>query len=106
MAYIRNQNVVDIPTLAKTIPPNPLLGYPGTSTAPASTAKSSKGSSTQSTLRHQALLRDQRCLVTGAASTQLEACHLMNTIRINDSNRMEKEPLKDRVVCVLSLPTF
>jgi len=106
MACIRDKNVVDIPTLAKTIPPNPLLGYAGSGTAPASAASgSSKGSSTQSTLRHRVLLYDQRCFVTGAVSNQLEACHLINAIRMDKSNRTTKKPLKDQVVSISSFPT-
>ena len=105
MACIRDKNVVDIPALAKTIPPNPLLGYSGIRTAPASAPKSSKGSTTQSTLRHRVLLYDQRCLLTGAVSNQLEACHLINAIRMDKSNRATKEPLKDLVVSISSFPT-
>ncbi|KAF9647201.1 hypothetical protein BDM02DRAFT_2747636 [Thelephora ganbajun] len=102
MAYVRDQTV-DIPPVSKKIPPNPLLGYNRTHTATASSAKSSRVSATQSTLTHRVLLYDQRCLVTGAVSTQLQACHLINTIRMNNSNREIKAPLKDEVVRSLSL---
>ena len=99
MALIRAGYIVDIPDVSKDVPPNPLLGYNGLRTAPASSAGSSF-SVTQSTLAHRVLLNDQRCLITGAVSNQLQACHLINTIRINESNRAEKLPLKQEVVRV------
>ena len=105
MAYLQGQ-VVNIPPLATKIPDNPLLGYPGARTAPASTAKSSRtsqASGTQSTIRHRVLLYDQRCFLTGAVSIQLEACHLVNAIRMNAGNRAEKEPKKKQVVRIPSL---
>ena len=46
----------------------------------------------QSILKHQVRLYDHRCLVTGAVSTQLRACRLVDTICTKESNR-EKELL-------------
>lgn len=97
MAYIRDTNIVDIPPVSQGIPTNPLLGYDGRSTAPPSPTTSTFGT-TQSTLTHKLLLRDQRCLVTGAVSAQLKACHLINTVRIDKSNQEEKLALKKEVV--------
>jgi len=97
MAYIRDTNIVDIPPVSQGIPPNPLLGYDGCNTAPPSPATSTSGT-IQSTLTHKLLLRDQRCLVTGAVSTQLKACYLINAIHIGKSNREEKLALKKEVV--------
>ncbi len=97
MAHIRDGYIVDIPPVSKNLPPNPLLGYNGPRTAPPSLDGSSS-SVTQSTLAHRVLLKDQRCLITGAVSTQLQACHLINTIRMNVCNRAEKLPLKQEVV--------
>lgn len=100
MAYVRGE-VVKLPSVFKDIPPNPLFGYDSPHTAPPSTVGSSEAA-TQSTLKHRLLLYDQRCLVTGGFSTQLQACHLVKPIRTNDSNRKIKEPLKELVVRVLS----
>jgi len=107
MAYIKNKTIVEIPALASKPPPNPLLGYDGTRTGRASTIRSgsSQASVTQSTIRNRVLLHDQRCFVTGALSTQLEACHLINAIRVKAGNRVRKEPLKEAVVRVPSLLT-
>ena len=97
MAQIKDGHIVDIPPVSRNVPPNPLLGYEGHRTAPPSSAGSA-ASVTQSTLAHRVLLRDQRCLITGAVSNQLQACHLINTIRMTTSNRAEKLPLKKEVV--------
>jgi len=106
MAYLKTPTVVDTPSLAIETPSNPLFGYSGARTAPASTVRSSRSSQasgTQSTIRHRVLLHDQRCFVTGTLSIQLEACHLVNAIRMNAGNRAQKEPQKKQIVCVLSL---
>jgi len=95
---VKGEQIVDIPAVSKNYPPNPLLGYNGTHTAPPSTAKSSTLSATQRTLANQVLLRDQRCLVTGAASIQLRACRLVNAIRMRKSNENTKGPMKRAVV--------
>jgi len=87
---VKGRQIVDIPAVSKNQPSNPLLGYNGAHTAPPSTAKSSTLSDTQRTLANLVLLRDQRCLVTGAASIQLQACHLVNTIRVKKSNENTK----------------
>jgi len=97
MIHIRDRDIVDIPHVSVNAPPNPLLGYEGHRTAPPSLAGSST-SVTQSTLAHRLLLRDQRCLITGAVSNQLQACHLINTIRMTTSNQAEKLPLKREIV--------
>lgn len=97
MAYVRGEDIVDIPPVSKEIPPNPLLGYNGDDPAPPSSTTSTT-SVTQNTLLHQVLFYDQRCLVTGAVSTQLQPCHLVNMIRVNDSNQEEKVALKEEVV--------
>jgi hypothetical protein len=97
MAVIKDGDIVDIPAVSKKVPPNPLLGYDGRRTASPSLAGSSS-SMTQSTLAHRVLLKDQRCLITGAISTQLQACHLINVIRMQPSNRAVKLPLKEEVV--------
>lgn len=97
MAYIRDKCIVDIPPLSKNLPPNPLLGYNGDCTAPPSPATSTS-SVTRSVITHRVLLYDQRCLVTGAVSNQLRACHLVTTICTNKSNQEEKLSLKKEVV--------
>lgn len=99
MAHIKatDPNVVEIPPVSQSIPPNPLLGYDGHNTAPPSTVTSTS-STTQSSLTHKVLLYDQRCFITGAVSSQLRACHLINAIRMDDSNQEEKLPLKKAVV--------
>ena len=97
MAYLRGENIVDIPPVSKNTPPNPLLGYDGSGTAPPSMTTLAS-STTQSTLAHRVLLYDQRCLVTGAVSNQLQPCHLVNAIRMDESNREEKLSLKKEVV--------
>jgi len=97
MAYFRDEGIIDIPPVSKEIPPNPLLGYNGVGPAPPSSATPTTDM-TQSTLAHQVLFYDQRCLVTGAVSSQLEPCYLVNAIRANDSNREEKLALKKEVV--------
>jgi len=94
MSYITDGNIVDIPRVSVNVPPNPLLGYDGQGTAPPCSANSV----TQSTLAHRLLLRDQRCIITGAVSNQLQACHLINTIRMTTSNRAEKLSLKEEIV--------
>ena len=95
---VRGEQIVDIPAVSKNPPPNPLLGYGGVHTAPPSTAKSSTLSITQRTLTNRVLLRDQRCLVTGAVSNQLQACHLVNSIRTKKSNENTNSPIKRAVV--------
>lgn len=97
MAYFRGEGIVDIPPASKEIPPNPLLGYDGDDPAPPFSATSTT-SVTQSSLAHQVLFYDQRCLLTGAVSNQLRPCHLVNTIHVNDPNREEKLVLKKEVV--------
>ena len=106
MASVSKPNVVDIPPVTKNPPPNPLLGYNGTCTAPPSAAGSSETSAARSTLVHQVLLYDQRCIVTGAASNQLQACRLVNSIRTSEYNREGGTPSKDQVVCGPSLLTL
>ena len=101
MAHIRGQNIVDIPPASNKLPPTPPLGYNGDGTAPPSTATSTS-SVTQGTLARQVLLYDQRCLVTGAVSTQLQACRLINTIHTAVSSGGEKL-LKNEVMRSLSL---
>lgn len=98
--------IVQLPPVSQNIPPNPLLGYSGGSTAPPSTAGKLTSGITQSTLAHQVLLHDQRCLVTGAISSQLQACHLINAICMDKSNEEVKHPLKKKVVCGLLFLTF
>jgi hypothetical protein len=105
MAYIKDTNFVDIPPVSRNIPPNPLLGYDSHSTAPPSTV-ASVSSMTRSTLTHKVLLYDQRCLVTGAVSSQLQPCHLINTICMDKTNQEEKLTLKKEVVCCLPLLTY
>ena len=101
MAYIRDRNTVDILPVSRKPPPNPLLGYDGGETAPPSTA-TSPSCATQNSLAHWVLLYDQRCLVTGAVSTQLRPYHLVNKIHINKSNPEEKLAQKKEVVRSLS----
>lgn len=96
MAHIRN-NFIDIPRVTETLPANPLLGFKAPTSVP-SVAPPTSGSN-QKTLARKALLYDQRCLVTGAVSNQLQACHLINIIRAGSSNRKEKLPLRKQVVC-------
>ena len=98
MAYIRGKHIVDIPAVSKKIPPNPLLGYEQSYPALPLTVKSPRASLTRNTLVNQALLHDQRCLVTGAVSDQLKPCHLVNTIRVKNSSQQEKFGLKKEVV--------
>ena len=93
MAFIVG-NAVDIPAVTKQLPPNPLLGYDGFSTAPPSPS-SARLSSAQSTLAHRVLLNDQRCLITGAVSSQLQACYL---IPMKVSNKDEKLIMRKEVV--------
>ena len=81
----------------KKTPPNPPLGYNGDSTAPPSTLTTTS-SATRSTLAHRVLLYDQRCLVTGAVSTQLRPYHLVKAIHINKNNPEEKLTQKEEVV--------
>ena len=97
MALVRNRNVVDIPAVSSNIPRNPLLGYNGSRTSLPSASGSSGTSTTRKTLARRVLLYDQRCLVTGAASNQLQACHLVNAIR-NKPNKRDKILLKAQVV--------
>ena len=97
MAFVTDKGFVDIPPVTEKYPPNPLLGYDGCRTAPPSSVASSDCMS-QSSLTHRVLLYDQRCLVTGGVSDQLQACHLISTIRMDESNRQEKSNLKKRVV--------
>ncbi|KAF9644396.1 hypothetical protein BDM02DRAFT_3121961, partial [Thelephora ganbajun] len=97
MAFIRDNNVIDIPPVSQNLPPNPLLGYNRSQTAPPS-ATTSTGGMAQSTLAHRALLYDQRCLITGAISSQLQACHLVNAICMDKSNQERKLHLKEEVV--------
>lgn len=98
MSYIRDTDFVDIPPPSIDNPPNPLLGYNGGGTAPPSEVTSTASVS----LRHRLLLYDQRCLVTGAVSNQLQACHLVNTIRVDKAKSQEtkeqKIALKEAVV--------
>jgi len=105
MAYIKGRNIVDIPPVSTKAPPNPLLGYDGDETAPPSTT-SSTSTANQSTLTHQALLYDQRCLITGAVSTQLRPYRLVNVGHINQSNREEKLVRKKEMVRSLSFSTY
>jgi len=105
MAYIRDDHIVDIPSVSMRVPPNPLLGYDKRATAPPSTAATSTAGLCQSTLAHRVLLYDQRCLITGAASNQLQACHLINTICMDKSNQGEKLCIKKDVVCSPSFLT-
>lgn len=97
MAFVEG-NVVKIPAVSANAPPNPLLGYDEDHTAPPSPAAPSSGAVTQSTLTHRLLLHDQRCLVTGAVSTQIRAFHLIKTVPVNESNQEKKRPLKEEVV--------
>jgi len=87
---VKGKQIVDIPAVSKDYPPNPLLGYNGAHTAPLSTAKSSTLSATLRTLANQVLLRDQRRLMTGAASIQLQACRLVNAIRVKNPMKTQK----------------
>ena len=91
-------NVVTIPSVSEKAPPNPLLGYDKSHTRTPSLATSASGAVTQKTLANKVLLRDQRCLVTGAVSSQIQACHLVNAIRYKSSNKQIKMPLKLDVV--------
>lgn len=108
MAYITGETVIDIPPVSRGIPGNPLLGYNKGRTATVSTPTST-ASATQSTLSHQLLFRDQRCAVTGAASNQLQACCLVNTIRVRKSStpkkREENAAAKRAVVRGISFST-
>jgi len=104
MAFVTDKDFVDIPPVTEKHPPNPLLGYDGRRTAPPSATSSA--SMSQSTLAHRVLLYDQRCLVTGGVSDQIQACHLINTIRMGKSNRQEKTNLKNRVVRGVSFLTW
>jgi len=97
---------IQLPPVSQHIPPNPLLGYGGGNTAPPSTTGKSMSGIAQSTLTHRLLLYDQRCLVTGAVSTQLQACHLINTIHMDKSNEEAKNPLRENVVCTLPFLTY
>ena len=106
MAYVRGHDFVHIPAVSKNLPPNPLLDYNRTHAAPPVTTKSSmRAGVTQSTLAHRVLSNDQRCLVTGAISNQLQPCHLVNTIRMNSANQAEKHAQKKDVVSSLSSQT-
>ncbi|KAJ7093189.1 hypothetical protein C8R44DRAFT_815808 [Mycena epipterygia] len=98
-------NRVEIYPISKRIPPNPLLSYNGTKTEPASVwSRSSAGSVSQSLLAHRILLYDQRCLLTGAVSTDIQACHLINAIRTK--NDLIKIRLKSDVQSILSRQCF
>ena len=96
MTHITPQGYIDIPPVSQPPLPNPLFGYNGDRTAPPSISGSSRATrAIRSTLKHQVLLYDQHCLVTGTVSTQLQACCLISPIHVDDSNRGEKGPLKD-----------
>jgi len=105
MTFLSSENVVNIPPVSTNTPANPLLGYSGSRTAPPSEA-SSTTTATQSTLANRLLLYDQRCLVTGAVSNQLQACHLVNAIRVDSLFKPEKreEKLATKKKVVRSLP--
>jgi len=107
MSFLRGENIVEIPPVSENVPANPLLGYTGTETAPPSEVTSTT-SVTQSTLAHRLLFYDQRCLVTGAVSSQLQACHLVNAIRVDKSKpgkQKEKAATKEKVVRSLPILT-
>jgi len=97
MAHIKDHNFVDILPISLKVPPNPLLGYDENKTALPSTATSEPGLS-QRTLKHRVLLYDQRCLVTGAVSNQLQTCYLISPIHVGGSNQEKKLHQKKEVV--------
>ncbi|KAJ8503091.1 hypothetical protein ONZ45_g11159 [Pleurotus djamor] len=94
MAFVSpNQQFVDIPNVAKTLPRNPLLNYTGSATAVSSTRSRSIASSArnQAQLRRRLLFHDRRSLITGDVWASLEAIHFVNDIRDKDLKEQKAE---------------
>ncbi|KAJ6508896.1 hypothetical protein C8R45DRAFT_459319 [Mycena sanguinolenta] len=103
---VGNPNIIAIPEVVKNPPSNPLLRRDIGNATPAPTRKASSSvtSLSQRTLANRVLYNDQRCLLTGKASAELQACHMVNTIR--PKNNPEKENLKARIEHVLTRQGF
>ncbi|KAJ6508895.1 hypothetical protein C8R45DRAFT_969209 [Mycena sanguinolenta] len=99
-------DVVTIPEVVKKPPPNPLLRREiGISTpVPSIKTTSSLTSLSQNTLANRVLFNDQRCFLTGDASAELQACHLVNAIRTN--GKAVKINLKAQVEHLLTRQCF
>ncbi|KAJ7151183.1 hypothetical protein C8R46DRAFT_1123494 [Mycena filopes] len=81
--------------IAKRLPGNPFFYPDTTNTAPPTTRSSAASTFTrsQSTLSHKIAFHDQRCLFTGAVTTELRACHLINTIRTKNNTKKSTKAL-------------
>lgn len=84
---------VKIPPVQLGLPRHPFFGY-----------KRTPSEERENNLKYELLKYDQRCLVTGTVSPQLQACHLVNTIRTEKCTpkvKKKREDLKKQVVRIL-----
>lgn len=98
MSFIpEGTQTVEIPSVNDGQPHNPLLGD----------NERDPSEEQKIVLKYELLKCDQRCLVTGTVSTQLQACHLVNAIRTGNpgqkkkgrkGKKEKKEDLEKRVV--------
>ncbi|KAJ7246345.1 hypothetical protein C8J57DRAFT_1724768 [Mycena rebaudengoi] len=93
MSHLRidDPNIVVIPDVVKKPPANPLLRRDTVKGTPAPSAKAtSMFGFSQSVLANRVLFNDQRCLLTGEVSTEIQACHLINATHNKDAKAFLK----------------
>jgi hypothetical protein len=98
LLHSSDPNIIVIPDIVKKPPANPLLRSEVVDKTPAPSVKatSSVFSYSQSVLENRVLFNDQRCFLTGEVSSEIQACHLINTIRTKQESA--KIILKEQVV--------
>ncbi|KAJ7675817.1 hypothetical protein DFH06DRAFT_1292062 [Mycena polygramma] len=105
-----NLDVVVIQDITKGLSKNPLLNpqlgvtTPGPSVRSSKSGQSINSTGTQSALAHRVLFKDQRCILTGLVSSELQACHLVNAIRTKKKQRQIN--LKQQVEFILTRQGF
>ncbi|KAJ6585198.1 hypothetical protein B0H19DRAFT_1108747 [Mycena capillaripes] len=101
-----NENIVVIPKITKNPHKNPLLNEKIKEVTPPPSLKSisSVGSEHSATTKYRVLFRDQRCLLTGFVSADIQPCHLVNTIRTK--KKTSRINLKAQVEFILTRQGF
>ncbi|KAJ7508538.1 hypothetical protein B0H11DRAFT_2304690 [Mycena galericulata] len=104
----KDPNLIVIQDVDRTPPANPLLMTETITKTPAPSAKvlsslNTANSATQRVLVNRILFNDQRCFLTGSVSTEIQACHLITTIRTKNQDKIN---LKAQVEFVLSRQGF
>ncbi|KAJ6541764.1 hypothetical protein B0H19DRAFT_1174572 [Mycena capillaripes] len=101
--------IIRIPDVVRKPPANPLLRREHAASTPAVSVKTRSSadsgiSLSQAVLANKLLFHDQRCFLTGEASTELQACHLINAI--HTKGRVVKINLKEQVEFILNRQCF